>query len=203
MPTPTPSTGAKTNRRAARLAAARKQRRNRWLLGIGAAALIVATVATAVASSDSKGGAGVTSASAFDLPRLGGNGRITLAAHIGRPTVVNMFASWCDQCERELPGFHDTATKLRGQVDFVFVNSNETGNGRSMAERHHLFDFDVASDIGGTAGNGLYRSFGGAGGMPLTAFYNADGKLLQVFPGTLVGSNLTDALHQLYGVNVV
>jgi thiol-disulfide isomerase/thioredoxin len=202
MATPTSHTGSKTSRRAARQAAARRRTRNRWLLGLGAVALIIATVAVAVGTSGSSAGKGITTADAFDLPRLGASGRVTLAAHRGTPTVVNMFATWCDQCDRELPGFHDLASRLKGRVDFIFVNSNETGNWRSMAERHGLLDFEVAADVGGTAGNGLYRSFGGAGGMPLTAFYDANGALLRVVPGTLVGSDLTNALDELYGVGV-
>lgn len=203
MATPTSPTASKSNRRAARLAAARRRTRNRWLLGIGAAAIIIATITVAVATSSSGGGSGVTASDAFDLPRLGADGRVTLAAHQGTPTVVNMFATWCDQCDRELPGFHDVASRLKGQVDFIFVNSNETGNWRSMAERHGLLDFEVAADIGGTARNGLYRSFGGTGGMPLTAFYDANGRLLQVVPGALVGTDLTNALTQLYGITGV
>ena len=65
-------------------------------------------------------------------------------AHKGHPTVVNMFASWCDQCERELPRLHDAAVALKGKIDFVFVNSNETGDWKSKASRHGLFDFEVS-----------------------------------------------------------
>ena len=71
-----------------------------------------------------------------------------------------------------------------------------------MATGHQLLEFEVARDIGGSRNNGLYRSFGGTGGMPMTAFYDADGKLLRAYPGALIDSNLTKALEQLYGVTV-
>jgi len=38
--------------------------------------------------------------------------------------------------------------------------------------------FVLAQDIQGLARNGLYRSLGGTGGMPITAFYDANGELV-------------------------
>lgn len=188
---------------AARAAQARdRRRRAQWLVMVAGLTVVTIVVLIAVLGGGSSGPPSNTTAAAFDLPRFGADGRVTLAAHRGRPTVVNMFASWCDQCDAELPGFHAAATALKGKVDFVFVNSNETGSGRSMAERHGLLDFDVARDTGGTQGNGLYRSYGGTGGMPMTAFYDAEGRLLQAFPGALLGKNLSAALNQFYGVTV-
>lgn len=199
--TPTSVGSQKRARQTARRAAARRRRQRQWLFGLGAVAVITAVVLVAVLGGGTTNALDNTNADAFNLPRLGAQGRVTLVTHHGRPTVVNMFASWCDQCEAELPGFHTAAAALKGKVDFIFVNSNETGNWRAMADRHHLLDFEVASDVGGSLHNGLYRSFGGTGGMPLTAFYDDQGHLLRVFPGALVGANLTDAIKQIYGVS--
>src|SRR5262245_13740233 len=51
-------------------------------------------------------------------------------------------------------------------------------------------------------GNGLYHSLGGTGGMPLTAFFAADGRLLGAVRGSLVGPDLTEAIHTIYGATV-
>jgi cytochrome c biogenesis protein CcmG/thiol:disulfide interchange protein DsbE len=42
-------------------------------------------------------------APAFDLPRVGGAGRMSLADLKGRPLLVNFFASWCEGCQVEHP----------------------------------------------------------------------------------------------------
>ena len=97
----------------------------------------------------------------------------------GTPTVVNFFASWCTACDEELPDFRVTANALEGEVDFIFVNSNETGDWSPMAERNEIFGFPLAKDIQGISRNGLYRDLGGTGGMPITAFYDANGNLVQ------------------------
>ena len=169
-------------------------------LGAGAIAIVVAL---AVGSADrGPEDDGSTDATAFDLPALGTDGRVRLADHAGRPTVVNFFASWCVQCDAELPDFTERAEALEGRVDFVFVNSNETGNWRPMAERHDLLEYPVARDIGGSRGNGLYRALGGPGGMPMTAFYDADGELVDRVFGALLGGALDDVLERAYGIEV-
>ena len=93
---------------------------------------------------------------------------------------MNFFASWCTACDDELPAFRDTALGLEGEVDFVFVNSNETGGWEDMAERNEITQFTLVQDIEGTRRNGLYRSLRGTGSMPITAFYDADGNLVDV-----------------------
>lgn len=191
-------TGAE--RRAANRAAEQRRQRRTWAITIVLASLAVVGLVAAAVSSSSGGGTGTTEAETFDLPALGSEGRVRLVDFRGEPTVVNMFASWCDQCDAELPEFQRLAQELEGKVNFVFVNSNETGNWRPMAERHDLSAFALAKDVGGTQGNGLYRSYGGTGGMPLTAFYDADGKLLSVQRGALLGDSLSRVLEELYGI---
>lgn len=161
--------------------------------------IIVGVVALAVRSSTG-GGSGKTSSTAFDLPRLNGKGRVRLADYAGRATVVNFFASWCTACNDELPGFKAAADSFQGRVNFIFVNSNETGDWRGMAEGTGIIDQTLAEDVGGSQRNGLYESLGGTGGMPITAFYDAKGKVITVSYGALLGGALPRQLQQLYGV---
>jgi thiol-disulfide isomerase/thioredoxin len=168
------------------------------------AAVFVATLlAVAFQSDDRDGGSATTDAASFDLPALDDGGRVRLADFRGRPVVVNFFASWCTQCDAELPEFRDAARAVDGRVEFVFVNSNEDGDWRPMAERNDILEFPLAKDVGGTQGNGLYRAVGGPGGMPITAFYDAEGNLVDVAFGALLGGALDDRLEELYGVRPV
>jgi thiol-disulfide isomerase/thioredoxin len=164
------------------------------------AVLAVAALLVVAFQTDNDEGSGTTDAASFDLPALEGDGRVRLADFRGRPLVVNFFASWCTQCDAELPEFRDTARAVDGQVDFLFVNSNEHGDWRPMAERNDILELPLAKDVGGTQGNGLYRAVGGPGGMPITAFYDAEGNLVDVAFGALLGGALDDRLEALYGV---
>jgi cytochrome c biogenesis protein CcmG/thiol:disulfide interchange protein DsbE len=140
---------------------------------------------------------------AFDLPSLTGDGHVRLADHRGRPVVVNFFASWCVYCNQELPGFVQVAKATRGQVDFIGVQSQDTGDGLAMARRFGLEEagFTLAKDVGRAPASDLWRSFGGQG-LPTTVFFDADGALGFVSGGMLTQAELTQTLAEKFHVTV-
>ncbi len=195
------------NTRRAR-AAARERARRRWTLAatIAAALAVLATVAGLAFSSGSGGTSSAAYAAdkqAFDLPALSGNGHVRLADHRGRPVVVNFFASWCVYCNEELPGFVQVAKATHGQVDFIGVDTSETGDGAAMAKRFDLAGagFALAKDIGPSPASELWSSFG-ARGLPVTAFYDAQGRVVDFSPGMLTQAELQQRLQQSFGVQV-
>jgi thiol-disulfide isomerase/thioredoxin len=183
--------------------AAQAQKRRKTIVVAVAGVLLVGAIAIlpSLLGGDE---VGVTDAEAWDLPALDGtvvgpiDGRLKLADYAGTPVVLNFFASWCTACEAELPRFRTAAEFFDGEIEFIFVNANDTGNWRPMAERTGILDQPLMRDINGSNDNGLYRSLGGPGGMPLTAFYDADGNVLQVDPGEMSGDALQSRLQQFY-----
>lgn len=144
-----------------------------------------------------------TAPTAWVLPALHGGGQVRLADFRGRPTVVDFFASWCTACDFELPGFADVSAKLKGRVDFVGVNALETGDRDYMVRRHGIAWWPLAADVGGANGSGLHDALGGGSSMPITAFYDADGRLLRVDRTALPEDALKQELAQLYGITEV
>jgi len=176
--TPTAPKGRPTtSARGRQVQAARgaKVRQRRLRIGLVSGALAIIAVVVVLAVSGSGGGTGVTNPARFDLPRIEGSGRVKLAQFRGRPVVVNFFASWCSACDSELPGFSKVSKELRGKIQFV-------------------------GDIKGSQKSGLHDALGGGNSMPLTAFYDAHGKLLAVDRAALPESALRARLHDLYGV---
>lgn len=174
--------------------------------------LIVAVVAGLVLRSGSEDGgrpAGpdVTDPARFDLPTIDGTGRVRLADFEGTPVVVNFFASWCEPCKEELPEFAEASRKLEGKVEFVAVNSKEitAPAGINLARSMGLAEagITVARDVG-PGGSGLRDSYTEVRGnaMPITAFYDAAGKLRSVTPGQLNRERLSNRLQELYGVSL-
>lgn len=51
-------------------------------------------------------------------------GRIELAALRGKPVLINLWATWCGPCVREMPMLSD-AQRARPEVQFVFINQGE------------------------------------------------------------------------------
>jgi thiol-disulfide isomerase/thioredoxin len=183
-----------------------RQRARRLQTGIVAA--VIAVVVGVVLLAAYGGGnhavpaSASTSTTGWDLPPLSGGGNdIRLASFEGQPTVVNFFASWCDQCRAELPGFSSISKQLRGKVHFVGVNSLETGDGLAMARQFGIDWWPLARDIDGQQDSGLHDALGGQG-MPMTAFYDAKGNLLTAVLGALPEQALRDELQKLYGITV-
>src|SRR3979409_2469596 len=137
--------------------------KQRWvrlgLLGLGLAALVTLTV---LVTSSGPGGTGVTSPERFDLPALtGGGGRVRLGEFRGKTTVGNFFASWCTACDADLPGFPRLSGALKGKVNFVGVDSLETGDRMFMPRRHHITWWPLAKDVAGAQGSGPQHTPGG------------------------------------------
>jgi cytochrome c biogenesis protein CcmG, thiol:disulfide interchange protein DsbE len=206
---PDPARAAGKNRPVAssnhgRAAAARQAAAGRKLrvAVIGVAVLILTAAGVLAFRGGSRTAGAVTSPAAFSLPALNGNGWVRLAHYRGKPVVVNFFASWCTECQAELPGFRQEAIALRGKVIFIGVDSLETGDKNFLPHLFHLAGaFAALARDAGSNGNGLHVALGGGNTMPLTAFYGAEGLLLGVERGALVPAGALKAkIARLFGV---
>jgi thiol-disulfide isomerase/thioredoxin len=161
--------------------------------------VVVVAVVASFRSAPSTAASGVrTTSTDWALPSFTEGQTITLAQFRGKPVVVNFFASWCTQCDAELSGFAKLSQELRGQVTFVGVNSLETGDRNYMVQRHHIDWWPLAADQGGRNGSGLHDALGArAGSMPLTAFYDSGGQLVDVALGALDESSLRARVAKL------
>lgn len=203
QPPPRAQRVARSKRAPRRGAAIRRRRLRTMAVSVAGAAVLAGVITLAVVDHRSSAGYKTTTRG-WVLPRLGAPGKVSLASLHGRPVVVNFFASWCTVCASELPVFTTDARALRGEVDVVEINALETGNGQAFAQRYHLASSvtAVASDVGGSQGDGLYQALGGTGSMPMTAFYSPAGALLTTHVGGFTASTLASELHQLYGFTV-
>lgn len=177
------------------------RRKKRLQAGVIAACVIVlAGVALLASRGGDTAAAGSNGDPArWNLPRLDGPGQIRLADFAGKPTVVNFFASWCTQCRAELPGFARVSKELAGQANFVGVNSLDDGQGLPMVKEFGIDAWPLARDLGSGGVGALHDRLGGQG-MPITAFYSAQGTLVDFTAGALPEATLRAKLHQLYGL---
>ena len=146
---------------------------------------------------------GDTSATAWDLPELDGDGRVTLADSLGTPTVAAFFASWCEVCEQEIPEYLAVSQQVGDQVHFVGIDTQDNGSGLGDAERWGIAGvWPLARDIGGTNGSGLSTGTFGARGSPMTVFYDEAGTVVHIQQGGLSAQQLLAALDEFFGVKV-
>jgi thiol-disulfide isomerase/thioredoxin len=104
------------------------------------------------------GGAGLAALPAGEglLPALALQGidgpAVALGSFRGKPTVVNLWATWCPPCRRELPMLQ-RAQAEHPEVNFVFVDQGESGaRVRSFLAAQKLPLKNVLLDPAGQAG---------------------------------------------------
>ena len=110
-------------------------------------------------------------------------GSVVLADLEGRPTVVNVFASWCIPCKDEAPVLAAAARRYAGRVQFVAIDFHDfSGDGRAFLQRYGN-DFAALHD-----GDGHVAQRWGATGVPETYVLDAHGRLVahQALPVTSV-----------------
>jgi thiol-disulfide isomerase/thioredoxin len=145
--------------------------------------------------------AGNTTAEAWDLPELDGDGRIAITDYRGTPTVAAFFASWCEVCEDEIPAYLAVSQQVGDQVQFVGIDTQDSGSGLGDAEKWGIAGvWPIAKDIGRTNGSGLSTGTFGARGSPMTVFYDENGTVVHVQQGGLSAAQLLGALDQFFGV---
>ncbi|MCL7462399.1 TlpA disulfide reductase family protein [Pseudomonas sp. NW5] len=108
----------------------------------------------------------------------------------GQPLVINLWATWCPPCRREMPVLAQAQQRESG-VRFLFVNQGEAPEtvqaylrAQGLALDGLLFDASAA--LGALAGS---RS------LPTTLFYDAHGRLRGTHLGELSAASLAQALQ--------
>ena len=110
----------------------------------------------------------------------------------GKPLVVNLWATWCPPCRREMPVLAAAQQRETG-VNFVFANQAES---RATVMRYlTASQLDLAnvtldrySELGKVAGSGI---------LPATLFYDGSGRLVDTYLGELSAATLEKKLTQL------
>lgn len=117
---------------------------------------------------------------------------VPLQSFKGRPVVLNLWATWCGPCRREMPALAQAQARHPG-VHFVFANQGET-----QAE---IIAF--LQQAGLTLGNSL-RDGGSqlsmaltARALPTTAFYDAQGNQVRIHVGELTGAAIEQQLQAM------
>lgn len=115
----------------------------------------------------------------FDLPELGGAGRIRLADYAGRVVVVNVWASWCAPCRLEMPALDSLSAGNDRQSVAILGLSDDADPAAAIR---------FVNSIGGVryplaAGGGDLRTRFGYRGLPYTVVLDREHRVVDEISG--------------------
>ena len=117
-----------------------------------------------------------------------------ISDHVGKPMVINFWASWCPPCQYEAPVLEAGWREFGDEVLFVGVDTQDSGKeteARAFLEQHDLTfpnGMDKNSRIG--IDYGLF-------GVPETFFIRADGTLAYQHKGPVTQEILAEQVGVL------
>lgn len=185
------------------VAAARGQARRQWLtLGVAAAATVAgAGLAWRRMNKSMEPGAGNPSVAGkegvsvsekafwgmrFDAPT---GDALAMQSFMGRPLLLNFWATWCPPCVEELPLLNQFFGENKAKSwQVIGLAIDQPSAVRKFLEKTPL-NFPVA--MGGLEGTEISRSLGNsAGSLPFSVVFDAQGRIVHRKIGTLGAAEL-------------
>ena len=122
---------------------------------------------------------------------------VKLSDFLGKPVVLNFWASWCGPCKREMPDFEETYQQLGSDVQFLMINLTD-GNGETVESaasfiKEQGYTFPVFYDTASSAANtyGVYS-------IPTTYFIDAEGYAVAQATGAIDAGTLQKGIDLIF-----
>ena len=131
----------------------------------------------------------------FTVYDLDGNA-VQFSELVGKPIVLNFWASWCGPCKSEMPDFQAVYEEYKDEIEFVMVNltdgSDETVEKASAYIEKQGYTFPVYYD---TELQAAYTY--GVNSVPRTYFIDKEGNLVLQAKSMLTADSLIKGISYI------
>jgi thiol-disulfide isomerase/thioredoxin len=121
---------------------------------------------------------------------------VHLYDYIGKPIVLNFWASWCGPCKMEMPDFNERYLQLGDEIHFLMINmtdgARETISIASAFIAEQGYQFPVFYDTTGSAAMTY-----GAYSLPTTFFIDAQGHAIAQAVGAIDADTLQQGIDMI------
>lgn len=115
--------------------------------------------------------------------------KIELTDYIGKPIVVNYWATWCAPCLEEFPYFNDIKQQLGDDVNFIMISDESIDKIKNFSASK-LYTFNYLQSP-----NNLSKY--GINARPTTYFYNSSGELVTKHTGGISAEELNELIDNI------
>lgn len=122
--------------------------------------------------------------------------KLKISDFIGKPVILNFWASWCPPCKGEMPDFNEAYKEYGDSVHFIMVNltdgETETVDiaSKFIADQGYSFPIYFDSDIDCVKTYGITS-------IPVTYFIDAKGYLVAYAKGAINADTLKQGIDML------
>jgi len=140
---------------------------------------------------------GRTSVTGYTIVDTNGN-NVSLSDFLGKPVVINFWASWCPPCRSEMPDFNTVYEELGDDVHFVMVclvdGERETVESGEAFISENGFSFPIYFDFSQDAPIFAYVT-----ALPTTLFVDVDGFIEARAEGAIDEETLRLGISYIWG----
>lgn len=117
---------------------------------------------------------------------------VPLHQYQGQPLVVNLWATWCPPCRREMPALA-RAQQEHPDVTFLMVNQGEGVPTITQYLQRMNLQFDhVLLDYGSSVMHSA-----GTSALPTTLFFDTQGRMVSAHSGEITGARLREQINRM------
>ena len=121
-----------------------------------------------------------------------------LSDFVGKPVILNFWASWCGPCKSEMPDFEEVYVEYKDRIHFLMVNLTD-GHQETVASAQKLitekgYTFPVYFDTKLEAANAYYVY-----SIPQTFFIDKEGNLVAYAQSAISKEILYQGIEMIYG----
>jgi thiol-disulfide isomerase/thioredoxin len=129
----------------------------------------------------------------FALQDLDGN-TVVLSQFIGRPILINFWATWCGPCRLEMPELQSVFEEYRDSEDFLILALDQDETAEDVIayfDELGLTFQPLLDDNNDTA-----KNYGLQGTLPASVFINPDGEVVVIHRGVMTRGQIDQFLAE-------